>query len=90
MRQPSGTGETGEQPGSMTRRFMERDRVLNGLGMVVEEVRPGYARLSLTIADGHLNDLVRFFSFQKSQRCRHGDNDRIRGKTDAAGHGETQ
>ncbi|MEJ2120923.1 MAG: hotdog fold thioesterase [Alphaproteobacteria bacterium] len=39
----------------MTRTFMERDRVLNGLGMVVEEVRPGYARLSLAIADGHLN-----------------------------------
>jgi acyl-CoA thioesterase len=55
MGQPSGTGETGEQLGSINRQFVERDRVLNGVGMVVEAVRPGYARLSLTIDDRHLN-----------------------------------
>jgi acyl-CoA thioesterase len=55
MRQPTGTGETGGPFGPNVRKFFERDRVLNGLGMVVEAVRPGYARLSLAIADGHLN-----------------------------------
>ena len=55
MGQPNGTGETLERFGPNIRRFFERDRVLNGLGMVVEEVRPGYARLSLAISDGHLN-----------------------------------
>jgi acyl-CoA thioesterase len=44
-----------EQLGSINRKFVERDRVLNGLGMVVEEVRPGYTRLSMTIEDRHLN-----------------------------------
>ena len=44
-----------EQLGPVNRKFVERDRVLNGLGMVVEEVRPGYARLSMPIEDRHLN-----------------------------------
>jgi len=55
MRHPAGTGETLEQLGTINRQFVERDRVLKGLGMVVEEVRPGYARLSLAIEDRHLN-----------------------------------
>jgi len=40
---------------SINRTFVERDRVLNRLGMVVEEVRPGYARISMPITDDHLN-----------------------------------
>jgi len=54
-RQSDETAETGEPLGPINRQFVERDRVLQGLGMVVEAVRPGYARLSLAIGDGHLN-----------------------------------
>jgi len=36
-------------------RFFRRDRFARGSGVRLEEVRPGYARASLTVRDRHLN-----------------------------------
>jgi acyl-CoA thioesterase len=37
------------------RAFFKRDRFATGAGVRLEEARPGYARASLRIRDGHLN-----------------------------------
>src|SRR5512138_2187139 len=37
------------------RAFFKRDRFATGAGVRLEEARPGYARASLRVGDGHLN-----------------------------------
>ena len=39
------------------RKFTENDRFANMVGLKIEEVKPGYARVSLTVEDRHLNSL---------------------------------